>query len=341
MYSFIRLSPSRSQRASAVVSGLVDRLSAWIGRCAAPIEQLPSRAWPLLVAVAAWPDALWGTRHLLDDAGNPLGVVAWCALALALWQARARFARPPRVALLGVAVALVFVANLAIPGLSALVRAMLGNVAIVVAFAAIADRDEPIAPYAGLALLALPLMHSLSMTTGVPSGGALSGVLRWLLIASGSEVAGDAGAWSIDGHVVDFASRGGVQLAWFGCFVACVTGWMFGLRNRAFVGRLPVVALVVAIVHILRSTVLVSADAAGVSMTDAMDAALGLLAFTAVGATIACVFATGRRAKKPPVADASIPVLPTEEPSPSGARWRIAYAGLLLVSASLPLAVRG
>ncbi|MEO8938282.1 MAG: hypothetical protein ABI277_02630 [Burkholderiaceae bacterium] len=253
---------------------------------------------------------------------------------------RARFARPPRMALLGVAVALVFVANLAISGLSPLVRGLLGNVAIVVAFAAIADRDEPIAPYAGLVLLALPLLQSLQANGNVLSGDAFAAAVRWLLIASGSEVSGDGAQWTIDGHAVAAAFRGGPQLAWVGCFVACATAWMFGLRNRAFLARLPVVALVVTIVQVLRTTVLMSADAGGVAMTDAMDAALGLLACTAVGATIAVVFATRRGTKTPPVADTAILVPANEERPPNGARWRIVYAGLLLVSASLPLAVR-
>lgn len=310
MYNVIPVSPSRAQRVAAAFAEVLARLSKSAKRrgrgVTSRIERLSPRAWPLLVAVTVSPALLWAGRRLLDDPEDRLGIVAACALCLALWHARSRFTRSPRVALLGIAALLAIAANLPLAGLPPLLRAALGQVAIVVALAAIAARDEPLAPYAGLALLALPLLHGLASQAELPLHDLTVDATAWLLSTGGSEVIRDGATWMIDGRDLVVSSRGGLQLAWVGCFVACVTGWMFRLRDRAFVMRLPAVALAVLAGHVLRTTVLVAADASDVAVTDAMDAAVGLLAFTAVGTTIALVYATGRRATRP-AAVAAIP----------------------------------
>jgi exosortase/archaeosortase family protein len=306
MHTIIRLSPSWPQRLHARIEQWIDglwslfdeRITKVARSVDTKVELLPSWCWPLLVALAAWPSAGWAVRRLLDDSDDPLGIVALGALMLALWHARGRFARAPRLGMMAVAAALVVVANVPSTVLPDLVRALMASIAIVFALAAIAEPDEPIAPYAGLAILALPLLSSLQFYAGFPLRVVTAEASRWLLTAVGSQVERVGTALTVDGHLVLVdAPCSGVQMAWVGYCTACIAAWMFRVANRAFVARLPFVSATVLVGNIVRNTVLVAADADGVVMTDAMHAAIGLAAFAVVGTIIAAVYAAARRPK--------------------------------------------
>ena len=304
MHTIIRLSPSWPQRLHARVEQWIDglwslfdeRVTKVARSIGGRVDRLPSWCWPLLVALAAWPSAAWAVRRLLDDSDDPLGIVALGALMMALWHARGRFARAPRLGTMAIAAMLVVVANVPSAALPDLVRALLASLAIVFSLAAIAEPDEPIAPYAGLAILALPLLSSLQFYAGFPLRVVTAEASSWLLMSMGSQVERVGSALTVDGHLVLVdAPCSGVQMAWVGYFTACVVAWMFRVSNRAFIARLPLVSATVLAGNIVRNTVLVAADADGVAMTDAMHAAIGLAAFAVVGTIIAVAYAGARR----------------------------------------------
>lgn len=342
MQNVIRLSPSLPQRLHARLERWIDGLWSLCGepitkvarRTIAGLERLPAWCWPLLVVLATWPSVAWAVRRLLDDSDDPLGIVALGALGLALWHARPRFARSPRIAPMGVAATLVVASDFPLAAMPDLVRALLASIAVVMALAAIADPDEPIAPYAGLAILALPLLSSLQFYAGFPLRVVTAEASRWLLTAAGSEVVRVGTALIVDGHLVLVdAPCSGVQMAWVGYFTACVTAWMFRVSNRAFVARLPLVSATVLAGNIVRNTVLVAAEADRVEMTDAMHAAVGLLAFAGVATIIAAVYARARRSKSEETVDRRNTV--GVRPASSASALLVAA---LAIAACLPLA---
>lgn len=292
-YDVIHLSPTWSRR----VAGRVDRLLERVDSIASiALCRVPSWCWPLLVVASTWPSAAWAVRRLLDDSDDPLGFVALAALLVALWHARRRFCGVPRTGLLAIAALLAFASNLPIGGTPDLVRALVASGALVVALAAIAARGEPIAPYAGLAVLSLPLLSSLQFYAGFPLRVVTAEASRWLLALTGSDVERVGSALMIDGHLVLVdAPCSGVQMAWVGYFTACVTAWLCRVPNRRFLATLPVVGTTVLTGNVLRNTVLVAADADGVAMTDAMHAAVGLSAFALVALVIGTLFVRARQ----------------------------------------------
>ena len=305
MHNVILLSPTWPRRLRARIDRWVDRLWSLFGEravraVASRADGLPTWCWPLLVALAAWPSLTWAAKRLVDDSDDPLGIVAFAGLMLALWHARSRFAHPVRVPALAVASVLVVASNFPTSLLPDLVRALLASGAIVAALAAIADRDEPIAPYAGLAILALPLLSSLQFYAGYPLRVVTAEASRWLLVATGSTVERLGSALTVDGHLVLVdAPCSGVQMAWVGYFTACAAALLFRVANRAFLARLPLIGATVLAGNIARNTVLVAAEADGVEMTDAMHAAVGLLAFAVVASVIVGIYVRVRRAKSP------------------------------------------
>lgn len=329
MYDVIRLSPTWPRRAASLVARLLDKAGT---TASLVLRRLPSWCWPLLVAASTWPSAAWAVRRLLDDSDDPLGFVALAALVFATWHARRRFAKEPRVGLLAFASLLAVMSNGPIDGLPDLVRALIASGAIVVALAAIADRGEPIAPYAGLAVLSLPLLSSLQFYAGFPLRVVTAEASRWLLTMTGSEVTRVGSALMIDGHLVLVdAPCSGVQMAWVGYFTACVAAWLCGVSNRRFFATLPLVGATVMTGNIVRNTILVAADADGVAMTDAMHAAVGLSAFAFVAVVIATLFVRARDLRE---ASSALP-LNEGATNTRAAGWLVS---VLAVTACLPFA---
>src|SRR5215207_1631651 len=54
------------------------------------IDRLPAGLWLLLLVLALWPTAWWMGRRMLDGSDEPLGALAIAAVAVLLWQCRAR-----------------------------------------------------------------------------------------------------------------------------------------------------------------------------------------------------------------------------------------------------------
>lgn len=337
MYNVIPLSPTWSQRAHARLAHIGDAL---LKTVAHRIDRLPSWCWPLIAVVAAWPSMSWAFRRLLDGSDDPLGIVALAALMLALWAARLRFRGAPRAAHLTVATAMIVVANLPVAPLPDLMRALLTSLAIAATLAAIAERDEPIAPYTGLAILALPLLSSLQFYAGFPLRVVTAEASRWLLTAAGSEVARVGSALTVDGHLVLVdAPCSGVKMAWVGYFTACIAALLFRVSNRSFFARLPLVGATVLVANIARNTVLVAAEASGVVMTEAMHAAVGLAAFALVCGAIGAMFAQARHRGTPMSIEGAQHDGPRHLATHSmSSRLRIVSASALAIAAMLPMA---
>jgi len=257
---------------------------------AARLERLPRWSWALFAAVAAWPSIAWTLRRFADRSDDPLGIVALAALALALIVSRKRFDHEARMPLLFASAAAALVA--AWPGLAMpdLVRALVASAAVVCALAAIVDEDEPFVPYAGFAILALPLLSSLQFYAGFPLRVVTAEASRWLLIGLGSTVERTGSALTVDGRLVLVdAPCSGVQMAWVGYFTACAAAWLFRVSNRATLARLPIVGALVLVGNIVRNTLLVALEAGDAVVAPSTHERIGLavLALVAIGIVVA------------------------------------------------------
>lgn len=295
----VPLSPSLVQRVREEMgfraSLMRERLERWTAPAAQAIDRLPVWAWPLFAAIAGWPSLAWAPRRFGDRSDDPFGIVAWFALVFALLVSRERFKHPPRMRLLVAATASSIVAALPIVGLPDLLRALVATSALVLALAAIVDDDEPFAPYAGFALLALPLLSSLQFYAGFPLRVVTAEASRWLLTAMGSLVARDGSALTVDGRLILVdAPCSGVQMAWVGYFTACFSAWLFRTANGAMGRRLPLVGLLILTGNVGRNTILVALEARGADIDAAAHEAIGLAVVGIVCVAIVAVFATCR-----------------------------------------------
>lgn len=286
MQSTLRTVPHpthRVARTGAVIRARSMSIAMRLGR-------MPRWAWVGAAIAAAWPSLVWTVRRFADGSDDPLGLVALIALGFALCVARRRFEHEPRVHGLVAAATVSLVATW--PGLAMpdLVRALAATAGIVFALAAIVDEDEPFVPYAGLAVLALPLLSSLQFFAGFPLRVVTAEASRWLLIAAGSVVERMGTALVVDGRLVLVdAPCSGVRMAWVGWFTACVAAWCFRLSNRAALARMPVVGVVVLVGNVVRNTVLVAMEAAG-NMPHRAHDAVGLVVLACVVFAIGSVF---------------------------------------------------
>lgn len=285
LVTMIPLSPGLPRRIAAAAASSFAAVAARTARA-------PAWAWPLGTAIAAWPSLWWSFRRFGDGSDDPFGIVAWCALAFALFVGRARFNRSPRTGRLALAVLASLIASIA--SLPDLVRACIATWAIVLALAAIVDDDEPIVPYAGFALLALPLLSSLQFYAGFPLRVVTAEASRWLLTVGGAVVVRDGTALTVDGHLVLVdAPCSGVQMAWIGYFTACFAAWLFRSADRATLRRLPLVGLSVLAGNIVRNTILVALEAHG-AVSTATHQAIGLAVVACVLVAIVALFASCR-----------------------------------------------
>lgn len=263
-----------------------------IASAALRVERLPRWTWALFAGLAAWPSLAWTIRRFADGSDDPLGIVALAALGLALVVSRERFGREPRVSFLVASAAAALGAawpGLALPDLA---RALVSTTAVVFALAAIVDEDEPFAPYAGLAFLALPLLSSLQFYAGFPLRVVTAEASRWLLMAAGSVVERTGSALMVDGRLVLVdAPCSGVQMAWVGYFTACASAWLFRVSNRAALARLPIVGMAVLAGNIVRNTILVAMEASGDAVATSTHEAIGLNVLAVVAIAIVVAFA--------------------------------------------------
>jgi exosortase/archaeosortase family protein len=270
LVSIVPVSAGPTRRIASGVRHLATAVRDRLEQASQRVAGWPPSTWPLLAATAAWPSLAWSLRRFGDRSDDPFGIVAWCALLFAL------------------AAALPFGA---IPDL---LRALAATIAIVLALAAIIDDDEPFVPYAGFALLALPLLSSLQFFAGFPLRVVTAEASRWLLTLDGWQVVRDGTTLAVGGRtiLVD-APCSGVQMAWVGYFTACCAVWLFRIANGAALRRMPLVGMLVLLGNVARNTVLVDLEARA-AVDDRLHAAIGLATTALVCGAIVAAFASCR-----------------------------------------------
>lgn len=268
------------------------------------LDRVPAIGWLALQAAALLPTWWWMARRLVDGSDDPLGVLALGTLALLVWHVRHELRCAPRLGWLALASAGTLAATLlrtgigplhALPPLPASLIALL---AIAAGLLAVMPRRVAPAPVLGLAVLALPILSSLQFYAGFPLRMITAEASRWLLMPF-FEVQREAASLIVDGRLVIVdAPCSGVQMAWCGYFVACVVALWVGRSNRGFLTRLPWVGLVALGANVLRNSVLVAFEGAGMPLGEAWHQAIGLAVLAAACAEIAWLMAPLRHRRR-------------------------------------------
>jgi exosortase/archaeosortase family protein len=154
--------------------------------------------------------------------------------------------------------------------------------ALVAVLAAVRRRDQPLAAYAGLALLSLPLLASLQFYGGFPLRVVTAEATRVLLALGGMHAERAGSALDVGGHLVIVdAPCAGVHMGWAAYTAACAAAAWLRLRDRAFLLRLPLVGATVLAGNVVRNTVLVVGETRG-AIGPAAHEAVGLVVFAFV-----------------------------------------------------------
>ncbi|CAN7148500.1 exosortase Q [Variovorax sp. LjRoot290] len=265
------------------------------------LDRAPAAAWLALQAAALTPTWLWMARRLRDGSDDPLGLLALAALAVLAWRLRHSLRAAPRLGWLALASAGTLAATLlrtgpgvmpALPPLAAGLIAVLAQAAGLLAFL---PRRVAALPVVGLAVLALPLLSSLQFYAGYPLRVITAEASRWLL-APGFSMAREGTSLLVEGRLVIVdAPCSGVQMVWLGYFTACAVALWARRGDRGFLGRLPAVGLLVLTGNILRNSVLVGFEGAGLALAPWLHEALGLAVLALVCGGIAWAMAPARR----------------------------------------------
>lgn len=268
------------------------------------LDRIPPIGWLALQAAALLPTGWWMARRLADGSDDPLGVLALGALALLVWGVRHELRCAPRLGWLAVAGAGTLAATLLRTGigplhaLPPLLASLVALIALAAGLLAVMPRRVAAAPVLGLAVLALPILSSLQFYAGFPLRVVTAEASRWLLMPF-FEVQREAASLVVDGRLVIVdAPCSGVQMAWCGYFVACVVALWVGRGNRGFLTRLPWVGLVVLGANVLRNSVLVAFEGAGMPLGDTWHQTIGLVVLAAGCAEIAWLMAPLRRGSR-------------------------------------------
>ncbi|MBS0453105.1 MAG: exosortase Q [Proteobacteria bacterium] len=265
------------------------------------IDRAPAIGWLALQAAALMSTWWWMARRMVDGSDDPLGVLALGALVVLVWCMRAELRCAPRLGWLACASVGTLAATVMRTGIGPLTAlpplfaALVALLALAAGVMAVMPRRVAAAPVLGLAVLALPILSSLQFYAGFPLRVVTAEASRWLL-APFFEVQREAASLIVDGRLVIVdAPCSGVQMAWCGYFVACVVALWAGRGNRGFLTRLPWVGLVVLGANVLRNSVLVAFEGAGLPPGDAWHQAVGLAVLAAACAEIAWLMAPLRR----------------------------------------------
>lgn len=265
------------------------------------IDRAPAIAWLALQAAALLPTWWWMARRLADGSDDPMGVLALAALAGLVWAVRGELRCAPRLGWLALASAGTLAATLLrtgagpLHGLPPLLCALVALLSLAAGLLAVLPRRVAAAPVVGLAVLSLPLLSSLQFYAGYPLRVVTAEASRWLLTPF-FEVQREAASLIVDGRLVIVdAPCSGVQMAWCGYFVACVVALWVGRSHRGFLTRLPWVGLVVLGANVLRNSVLVAFEGAGVELGNTWHQLIGLAVLAAACAEIAWLMAPLRR----------------------------------------------
>ena len=243
----------------------------------APVR-LSSLDWLALQALALWPHGAYLIERALDGSDDPLGLCALAAAGLLVARQARRLRLSPRLGWLSASILLGLGANAAwVLAAPALLAGMLAAGALSAALAAWWPAGRPLAPLAGLLLLALPLIASLQFYVGWPLRVVTAELSSWGLQVAGLEAARSGASMLVNSRLVIVdAPCSGVQMAWFGYFVACAGAAWTSLPDARFVRRLPLVGAIVLIANVLRNSVLVALEARPERLSGAAHQAIGL-----------------------------------------------------------------
>jgi exosortase/archaeosortase family protein len=252
--------------------------------------------WLALQALALWPHGVWAARRVADGSDDPLGLLALGAVLAIAARMAGRMRADPRPAWLAAAVAATLCANAAGWFAPPLLAAVVAAAALFAGLAAWWPGTQPRAPIALLLLLALPIVASLQYYAGYPLRVVTAQASTWLLQAAGYAAERSGAAMTVAGRLVIVdAPCSGVQLAWFGYFAAAVTAACAGLRDAAFLRRLPWVGLLVLAGNVLRNSVLVALEARPEGLEAAAHEAIGLGALATVCLAVIALMKRGSR----------------------------------------------
>jgi exosortase/archaeosortase family protein len=249
--------------------------------------------WPALTALALWPTWWWMGQRMVDGSDDPLGLLALAALAALVWRERRALRASPHLGLMLLALPAVLAVSLLQGQGPALMLALLAVLAMACVLIAFLPPRVSALPVLGLAVLALPLLASLQFYAGYPLRVLTAEASRWLLSAF-MAVERSGSSMLVNGRLVIVdAPCSGVQMAWLGYFSACAVALYVQRSNREFLLRLPVVSVLVLFGNVLRNTVLVGFEGAGMGLSPLMHQALGLLVLASVCLGVAWVMARG------------------------------------------------
>jgi len=257
------------------------------------IDCAPPIGWLALQAAALAPVGWWMARRLNDGSDDPLGLLALAALALLVWTTRHELRCAPRLGWLALAALGTLAATLVRTGLGPLeawpplASALVAVLALAAGLLALLPARVAAAPVLGLAVLALPLLSTLQFYAGFPLRVLTAEASRWLL-APAFDVQREAASLIVDGRLVIVdAPCSGVQMAWFGYFIACAVALWAGRGNRDFLTRLPLVGLMVLGGNTLRNSLLVGMEGAGYAPAPWLHEAVGLVVLAGLCGAIA------------------------------------------------------
>jgi exosortase/archaeosortase family protein len=139
------------------------------------------------------------------------------------------------------------------------------------------------APLAGLAVLALPLVASLQFYAGYPLRLITAELSARALQAVGMDAVRSGASMTVQGQLVIVdAPCSGVQMVWLAYFTACVVAAWWGLRDKVFLRRLPLISVLVLLGNAARNSVLVALTARPEGLSNVAHEAIGLAALGAV-----------------------------------------------------------
>lgn len=264
------------------------------------IDTAPEWRWLALLAVALWPTWWWMGQRMVDGSDDPLGLLALGTLGIVFWRHRHQLRAAPRLGLQAAALAGVVLTTALHQQLPDLLVALIGLLSMAAGLLAFLRRQVASAPVVGLSVLSLPLLASLQFYAGFPLRVVTAEASRWLLgVAHTVERSGSSLLVNGQLIIVD-APCSGVQMAWLGYFTACAVALASGRDNRGFLLRLPVVSVLVLLGNVLRNTVLVALQAAGVHLPSWGHEAIGLVVLAGVCGGIAKVMASSHLLTRQP-----------------------------------------
>jgi exosortase/archaeosortase family protein len=250
----------------------------------------------LLQLIALWPHAVWMWRRLQDGSDEPLGPLALLTLGLLLISWRRRLREAPQPGWLAAGAFLTLAGAGATLVLSPLPAALLGMLGFAAGVAAWLPIGAARLPFAGLAVLSLPLLASLQFYVGYPLRVVAAVLAGGLLRVAGIAAERSGAALQVDGRLVLVdAPCSGVQMAWLAYFTAFATAALAGMDDRRLLRRLPCVGALVIAANALRNAVLVGLEARPTGLWPPLHEAIGALVLAGLCAAILAVMRQGVR----------------------------------------------